>query len=71
MNQTVNKPISKDVRVIIVEDYKLTRMGLKSSLNEFEIIKSLLAIVFWKSSPSKVPSAYTNAAARWNEPSLN
>jgi DNA-binding NarL/FixJ family response regulator len=26
----------KEVRVVMVEDYKLTRVGLKSSLNEFE-----------------------------------
>ena len=26
----------KEVRVVIVEDYKLTRVGLRSSLNEFE-----------------------------------
>ena len=38
MNQTVNKPISKDIRVIIVEDYKLTRVGLRYALNEIENI---------------------------------
>ena len=27
------------VRVIIVEDYKLTRVGLRSTINEFENIK--------------------------------
>ncbi|MDD3150708.1 MAG: response regulator transcription factor [Candidatus Gastranaerophilales bacterium] len=26
----------KTVRVVIVEDYKLTRIGLRSSLNEFD-----------------------------------
>jgi len=30
---------TKNVRVIIVEDYKLTRMGLRSSLNEFDGIE--------------------------------
>ncbi len=33
-------PVQADVvRIIIVEDYKLTRVGLRSSLNEFEDIK--------------------------------
>lgn len=36
--QVVNKPIQKDVRVIIVEDYKLTRVGLRYALNEIENI---------------------------------
>lgn len=30
---------TKDVSVVIVEDYKLTRIGLRSSLNEFEGIR--------------------------------
>jgi hypothetical protein len=44
---------------------------LTSSLTEVEIIKSLLSIDFLSKSAFKVPSSYTNAAARWNEPSLN
>ena len=40
MTQTLSKnTINKDVRVIIVEDYKLTRVGLKFALNEIENIK--------------------------------
>ena len=39
MTQTLSKnTINKDVRVIIVEDYKLTRVGLKFALNEIENI---------------------------------
>ena len=34
--QIITKP--KDVRVIIVEDYKLTRVGLRYALNEIENI---------------------------------
>ena len=30
------KAQTKDIGVIIVEDYKLTRVGLRSVLNEFE-----------------------------------
>ena len=37
-SQTVSKPCTKDVRVIIVEDYKLTRVGLRYALNEIENI---------------------------------
>ena len=36
MSQTVLK--TKDIRVIIVEDYKLTRVGLRYALNEIENI---------------------------------
>ena len=36
--QTISKAAQKDVRVIIVEDYKLTRVGLKYALNEIENI---------------------------------
>ncbi len=36
--QMVNKPVQKDVRVIIIEDYKLTRVGLRYALNEIENI---------------------------------
>ena len=36
--QTISKASQKDVRVIIVEDYKLTRVGLKYALNEIENI---------------------------------
>ena len=38
IEQIAAKPISKDVRVIIVEDYKLTRVGLRYALNEIENI---------------------------------
>ena len=38
MSQAVSKPCTKDVRVIIVEDYKLTRVGLRYALNEIENI---------------------------------
>ena len=30
---------TSSVRIVIVEDYKLTRVGLRSSLNEFEGIQ--------------------------------
>jgi len=30
---------TKTVRIVIIEDYKLTRVGLRSSLNEFEGIE--------------------------------
>ncbi len=36
--QTVKPSQTKDVRVIIVEDYKLTRVGLRYALNEIENI---------------------------------
>ncbi len=36
--QTVSRNAAKDVRVIIVEDYKLTRVGLRYALNEIENI---------------------------------
>ena len=36
--QIAIKPIVQDVRVIIVEDYKLTRVGLRYALNEIENI---------------------------------
>ncbi len=38
MTQQIAKPVQKDVRVIIVEDYKLTRVGLRYALNEIENI---------------------------------
>ncbi|MCR5262098.1 MAG: response regulator transcription factor [Candidatus Gastranaerophilales bacterium] len=34
----MNAVKTDDVRVVIIEDYKLTRIGLKSTLNEFERI---------------------------------
>ena len=36
--QIAAKPQTKDVRVIIIEDYKLTRVGLRYALNEIENI---------------------------------
>ena len=36
--QVLSKPMSKTVKVIIVEDYKLTRVGLRYALNEIENI---------------------------------
>ena len=36
--QMVSKQMTRDVRVIIVEDYKLTRVGLRYALNEIENI---------------------------------
>ena len=36
--QIAAKPHTKDVRVIIIEDYKLTRVGLRYALNEIENI---------------------------------
>jgi len=36
--QTVSKNIAKDIKVIIIEDYKLTRVGLRYALNEIENI---------------------------------
>jgi len=36
--QMVSRKESKDIRVIIVEDYKLTRVGLRCALNEIENI---------------------------------
>lgn len=36
--QMINKTPQKEVRVIIVEDYKLTRVGLRYALNEIENI---------------------------------
>ena len=36
--QIAPKPQAKDVRVIIIEDYKLTRVGLRYALNEIENI---------------------------------
>jgi len=40
MEQVVDKPLTStdDVKVIIIEDYKLTRVGLKYALNEIENI---------------------------------
>ncbi len=38
VQQTVRTNQTKDVRVIIVEDYKLTRVGLRYALNEIENI---------------------------------
>ncbi|MBR2068645.1 MAG: response regulator transcription factor [Candidatus Gastranaerophilales bacterium] len=38
MTQQIAKQLTKDVRVIIVEDYKLTRVGLRYALNEIENI---------------------------------
>lgn len=38
MSQQVLTKQTKDVRVIIIEDYKLTRVGLKFALNEIENI---------------------------------
>ena len=34
--------LSKDVRVIIIEDYKLTRVGLRFALNDIENISVFL-----------------------------
>lgn len=34
----MNNTVTDDVRVIIIEDYKLTRIGLRSTLNEFDHI---------------------------------
>ena len=36
--QIAIKPIVNDIRVIIIEDYKLTRVGLRYALNEIENI---------------------------------
>lgn len=36
MSETLEK--QKEIKVVIVEDYKLTRVGLKSTLNEYEHI---------------------------------
>ena len=34
----MNATATEDVNVVIIEDYKLTRIGLRSTLNEFEHI---------------------------------
>ena len=38
MEQVIDKVKSNDIKVIIIEDYKLTRVGLKYALNEIENI---------------------------------
>ena len=38
MNQVIDKVKTKDIKVIIIEDYKLTRVGLRYALNEIENI---------------------------------
>ena len=39
MAQALSKQtINRDIKVVIVEDYKLTRVGLKFALNEIENI---------------------------------
>lgn len=38
MQQVLTKDATKDIKVVIVEDYKLTRVGLRYALNEIENI---------------------------------